>query len=172
MRTQGSAEELERRRRLAIDRLNDGYTQQEVADFLDVNVRTVRRWWRRYRKNGANGLDAKPHPGRPRKLNRRQEGYVLNWLRKNPKSFGFATELWTAPRLAQVIHRKFGVAFHPRYLNQWLAERKVTPQKPQRKARERNDDKIEQWKKLDWPRIKNERDANGPILSSSTNAAS
>ena len=142
MRSKGSAEELERRRRLAIDRLREGYTQQLVADFLDVDVRTVRKWWGRFQKNGDDGLKAKPHPGRPRKLDPRREGLVLNWLRKNPKSFGFATELWTAPRLAQVIQRKFGIEFHPRYLNQWLGERRITPQKPQRKARERNDEEI------------------------------
>lgn len=171
MRTPGSAEELERRRRLAVDRLREGYTQQQVADFLGVNLRTVRKWWRLYRKQGDDGLDAKLHPGRPRRLNRRQEGLILNWIRKNPKSFGFATELWTAPRLAQVIQRKFGIEFHPRYLNQWLAERRITPQKPQRKARERNDEKIEQWKKHDWPRIQNERAASGPALSSSMSVA-
>ena len=172
MRARGSAEELERRRRLAIDRLREGYTQQQVADFLDIHVRSVRLWWRQFRLHGDAGLNAKPQPGRPRKLSQRQEGSVLNWLRKNPKSFGFATELWTAPRLAQVILRKFGIEFHPRYVNQWLAERRITPQKPQRKARERNDVDIERWKKHDWPRIKNGRAANGPPWSSSTNAAS
>jgi transposase len=171
MRTKGSAAELERRRRLAIARLLDNYSQQDVADFLDVNVRTVRKWWHQFQKLGPNGLNAIPHPGRPRKLRRSQEAQILRWLRKNPKSFGFATELWTAPRLAQVIQRKFGIDFHPRYLNQWLAERKITPQKPQRRARERNDEAIEQWKKNDWPRIKNERAANGPTLFSSMNAA-
>jgi transposase len=130
--------------------LTEGYSQQQVAAFLGVNVRTVRKWWQLYRKRGDDGLNAKPHSGRHRKLNRRQEGLILNWIRKNPKSFGFATELWTAPRLAQVIQRKFGIQFHPRYLNQWLAERHVTPQKPQRKARERNDEEIEQWKEHDW----------------------
>ncbi len=73
-----------------------------------------------------------------------QEMPVLVWrLRKNTKSFGFATDLWTAPRLAQVIQRKFGIDFHPRFLNQWLAEHKITPQKPQRRARERNDEAFE-----------------------------
>jgi len=171
MRTKGSAAELERRRRLAVERLCDGYPQQVVADFLNVHVRTVRKWWHQFQKLGADGLNSKPHPGRPRKLRRAQEAQILRWLRKNPKSFGFATELWTAPRLAQVIQRKFGIDFHPHYLNHWLAERKITPQKPQRKARERNDEAIEQWKTNDWPRIKNERAANGPILSLSTNAA-
>jgi transposase len=172
MRARGSAEELERRRRLAIDRLHEGYTQQDVADFLDTNVRSIRRWWQQYRLHGDAGLNAKPQPGRPRKLSPRQEASVLHWLQRSPKAFGFATELWTAPRVAQVIQRKFGIDFHPRYLNQWLAERHISSQKPQRKARERNDAEIARWKKEDWPRIKNGRAASGPTLSLSMNAAS
>lgn len=131
----------------------------------------MRKWWRQFRKAGEPGLDLKPHPGRPRKLTHNQEATVLRWLRKNPKSFGFATELWTAPRLAQVIQRKFGVEFHPHYLNEWLAQRHITPQKPQRKAIERDEASIERFKTHDWPRLKNGRDANEPTLSSSTNAA-
>jgi transposase len=171
MRTKGSAEELERRRRLAVDRLREGYSQEEVADFLDVHVRTVRKWWACYRKKGRDGLNAKPQPGRPRKLSRRQEGCVLHWLRKNPKSFGFSTELWTAPRLAKVIQRKFAIEFHPRYLNFWLAQRRITPQKPQRKAREGNEAETERWRQHQWPRIQNGRAASGPTLSFSTNVA-
>ena len=51
-----------------------------------------------------------------------------------PQSFGFPTELWTAARTAQVIYRKWRIKFHPRYLSQWLAERRITPQKPRFQA--------------------------------------
>jgi transposase len=84
---------------------------------------------------------------------------VLRWVRKNPKSFGFATELWTAKRLAQVIERKFGVHFNHRYLNEWLTARSVTPQKPETRARERNHKEIDHWCKVEWPRIQNEHAA-------------
>ncbi len=68
--------------------------------------------------------------------------------------FGFATELWTAPRVARVIKEKFGVEFHPRYVNEWLTKRGVTPQKPETQARERDARKIAAWKSRTWPRIK------------------
>jgi transposase len=110
-----------------------------------------------YRQDRRRGLAAKPHPGRPAKLTVHQAGLVLNWLRKSPTSFGFATELWTAPRVAQVIQRKFKVSFHPRYLNEWLTARNITPQKPQHYARERDESAIKRWTRYKWPRIKNAR---------------
>jgi transposase len=83
----------------------------------------------------------------------------LSWPRKSPKSFGFSTELWTARRVAEVIQRKFGVRYHHRYLNEWLTARDITPQKPQKVPRERDDEAIQAWCENDWPRIQNERAA-------------
>lgn len=170
MRTPGTAAELERRRYLAVQRLRDGYTAPEVADFLGVHLRTVRSWSAAHARDPRTGLKAKPPPGRPRKLTASQERTVLTWFLKSPKSFGFVTELWTARRVAQVIHRKWGVTFNPRYLNHWLAARAITPQKPQRVPREADRDAIDRWRAHDWPRLQNGRAASGPPLSSSTSA--
>jgi transposase len=159
MRTLGSAAELERRRRLAVERVQDGYEPAEVADFLGVHPASVRRWWRAFRKKGDAGLTARPHPGLTPKLTAARARQVLSWFRKNPKSFGFPTELWTAARVAQVIKRKWGIGFHHRYLNAWLTERAITPQKPQRRPRERDEPAIQQWKRYRWPRIQNARAA-------------
>jgi transposase len=109
----------------------------------------------KYRQSGERALAAKPHPGRSPKLPRQQQGLVLGWLRKNPRSFGFATELWTGRRVAQVIKRKFGVSYHPRYINEWLTGHNFSPQKPQKQARERNEQLIQHWLRHDWPRIQN-----------------
>lgn len=171
MRPTGTAAELEKRRLFAIQRLTDGYTVCEVADFLGVQVRTVFAWKAAYKKRGLPGLKAKPPPGPPRKLTVRRERTVLTWFLQSPRSFGFATDLWTARRVAEVIRRKWGVEFNPRYLNGWLADRGITPQKPQRVAREADPAAIERWRTHDWPRLQNGRDASGPPLSSSTNAA-
>ena len=170
MRTIGTAAELERRRLLAVERLRDGYPAQQVADFLGVHLRTVRLWRARFRQHGKAGLRAKPPPGRPRKLTARQERTVLSWFRQSPRSFGFSTDLWTARRVAQVIERKWGVAFNHRYLNAWLARRDVTPQKPQRVPREADYEAIERWRTHDWPRLENGRDASVRPWSSSTKA--
>ena len=153
MRPHGSAEELQRRRELAVRRVKDGQRAADVAAVLEVHVKSVRRWVRAERKGGADGLKAKPSPGRHRKLTARQERTVLSWFAKSARSFGFPTELWTAPRVARLIKKKWNIDFHPRYLNHWLAQRHITPQKPVRVARERNQQEIDRWVREDWPRI-------------------
>ena len=157
MRTPGSPAELEHRRRLAIERLSEGYSADEVADFLGVSIRTVWRWLALARSDGPRGLSTRPVPGRPRKLTRTQEKIVLRWLRDSPQEHGFATELWTAARIAQLVEQEFGITFTPRYLSSWLRDRGRTPQKPQRLARERDPDAIRRWLAADWPRIKKRR---------------
>jgi transposase len=161
---------LERRRRLAVQKLQEGFTTSEVADFFEVDPRTVRRWRQEHGRRGDRGLAAKPPPGRKPKLTARREQAVLGWFRQSPRSFGFATELWTAKRVAQVIERKWKVRFNHRYLNGWLTDRDITPQKPQRKARESDPAAIDAWRRAEWPRLQNGRAASGPLLSCSTRA--
>jgi transposase len=165
MRPHGSGPELERRRRLAVRRVRSGYTQTEVARFLDVHLRTVQRWMRTYREFGWSGLKAQPVPGRPPRLSAAQERRVLSWFRQSPRSFGFPTELWTAGRVTEVIRRKFHKEFHPHYINEWLAQRRITPQKPERQARERDERKVRRWLREEWPRIKKLRRGGVPIWS-------
>jgi transposase len=157
MRPTGSPAILAYRRRLAVQRVNDGYSVQAVADFLGVDPSSVRRWLAAFRQDGEAGLAALPVPGRSAKLTTTQEKIVCRWLADNPTEHGFATELWTAPRLAQLIEQEFGVHFHPNYLTAWLRQRGYTPQKPQPSHRERKDEAIAAWLAQDWPRIKKKR---------------
>jgi transposase len=92
----------------------------------------------RYRADAAHGLDGKPHPGRTPKLTAAQEDTVLSWFSRSATDFGFPNELWTAGRVAQLIHQHFGVHFHPHCVSAWLARRRIMPQKPERQARERD----------------------------------
>ena len=156
MRTPGSPAVLEYRRRLAVQRLAEGYSIQEVADFLGVDPSSVRRW-RTAQRSGGDGLGARPVPGRPAKLTTTQEKIVRRWLTDHPSEHGFATDLWSTPRLAQLIEQEWDVRFHPNYLTAWLRQRGYTPQKPRRVHRERDDEAIAGWLAKDWPRIKKKR---------------
>jgi transposase len=93
-------------------------------------------------------------PGRPRKLTPAQEKVVLSWLAQSPTQYGFANELWTAKRLAEVIQWHWGITFNSHYLSAWLGERNISPQKPQRVAADRDPEVIRRWLEFDWPRIK------------------
>jgi transposase len=170
MRTKGSASELENRRWLAVQRVWEGYSTQAVAEFLGVAPRSVRRWIRAFREQGVQGLQACAVPGRPPKLTSTQEKIVLRWLRDNPPEHGFATELWTTARLAQLIEQELGVAFNPRYLAAWLRARGLTPQKPQRVPQERDPDAIAAWLATQWPRIKKRPGDNRRIWHGLTKA--
>src|SRR5437763_8679099 len=154
MRTTGSPAVLEYRRRLAVQRVHEGYSSQEVADFLGIDPSSVRRWLLTFRRQGNTGLAARPRPGRPPKLSHTQEKMVLRWLTDNPSEHGFPTDLWSAPRLAQLIEQEWDVRIHPDHLTVWLRQRGYTPQKPRRRARERDDGAVARWLARDWPRIK------------------
>ncbi len=120
----------EARRRLAVQKVNDGWSQTDVASFLGVHPVTVNKWVRAHRAAGDDALAGKPHPGRKPFLTPLQERQVLGWLTEKPTRHGFHTDLWTARRVAHLIHQKLGVAFHPNYLREWMSHRDLTPQKP------------------------------------------
>src|SRR5947209_3738058 len=136
MRTEGTPAVLEYRRRLAIERAQDGYSTQDIADFLGVRPRSVRRWLAAFHQQGQPGLAARPVPGRPPKLSTAQEKLVRRFLADSPTEYGFSTQLWTAVDLAELLHREWGVTFHPGYLAAWLRRRDFTPQRPRRVAQE------------------------------------
>lgn len=154
MRSIGSPAELERRRHLAVQRILDGYSTGEVAEFLGVDPSTVRRWLIAFRADRVAGLNAQPVSGRPPKLTRCQEKIVLRWLGESPTGFGFSTELWTCLRLAQLIREEWDIQLNPRYLSRWLRARNFTPQRPHRVPRERDESVIAGWLAHQWPRIK------------------
>lgn len=162
MRTTGSPAELERRRCLAVQRVQEGYSTEEVAEILGIDPRSVRRWLATFQQHGAAGLAARPVSGRPPKLTTAQEKIVRRWLSDSPNVFGFATELWTAARLAQLIEQEWSVTLHPDYLTVWLRQRGFTPQKPRRQAREHDAGTIAAWLAEDWPRIKKKRASGTP----------
>jgi transposase len=111
MRPKGSQQTLEWRRHRAIELLDDGKSPAEVAEFLDVSRNTIYRWRRRYRREGRNGLEAKPIPGRPPRLTPRQLDQLFRDLALGARAFGFPSERWTQARVATLIQQKFGVDF-------------------------------------------------------------
>ena len=109
MRPRGSASELERRRLRAIELLEKGHAPVDVARMLGVDRRSVRRWKAAHRKRGSKGIEARPTPGRPPKLVRRQRARLERVLMKGARAAGYESDLWTCPRIAEVVAEEFGV---------------------------------------------------------------
>ena len=102
---------------------------------------------------------------RPRFLTSAQEETVLGWLADPPTRHGLRTDLWTARRVADLIRTRLGVAFNPNYLREWLAKRGFSPQKPAKRARERDQAAIGRWVADDWPAIQKKRRPSTPTSS-------
>jgi|SRR6516162_926613 len=149
----GTAAELERRRRLAVDRVRNGERPTVVARILSVNRTSLYRW-RKLADQGPQALAAKPQRGPAPRLSDDQLHHLEALLRDGAAAHGWPNRLWTAARVAQLIRRHFGVTFHPDHVGRFLRQRLGwTPQKPRRRARERDDDEIARWKRVDFPRI-------------------
>lgn len=150
----GSRKEAERRRLRAMTLLDKGLAQSRVAAKLGVTPSAVSKWVKAREAGGDAALKAKPHRGPPPKLNDRQVARLEKRLLQGPRKHGYATELWTLPRIAELIRRCFDVTYDPSGVWHLLTRMGWSAQKPERRARERDEDAIVRWRKKDWPRIK------------------
>jgi transposase len=168
MRPHGSPTELEQRRFRALELLRQGLEPHVVAERLGVDRRSVRRWKRAYRRQGKAGLKAQPASGRPPKLTAGQRRSVVVWILQGAEACGFPTALWTCRRIAQLIRQRFHVVYHPDHIGRLLRSCGLTPQRPQLRAQERNDQRIRRWIQGEWSRAKKNFPASGPASSAST----
>lgn len=154
MRPTGSPEELERRRLRALALLDDGLLPSEVARRIGVDRRSLRRWKAAVRKHGEVGVRAQAATGRPSKLSPRHKRRLEALLLKGPLAAGFHTDLWSCPRVAELIKLRFGIDYHVDHVGRLLHELGWSPQKPARRAVERDEQAIRRWIREDWPRVK------------------
>ena len=166
MRLPGSAQVLESRRRRALALVKQGLSLNAVARRLGCAASSVMRWMRAHRQHGAAGLKVRPTPGRPRRLTARQEARLLFELLRGALAHGYGTDLWTTKRIAEVIERKFEIRYHRDHVGRLLARNDWSPQKPERRARERDEAAIARWKRTRWPRVKRGLSGWGPTSSS------
>ena len=160
------AEVLKTRRVEARRLLDEGLAQAEVARRLKVSRQSVSRWAQLPQRE----LGKVRRQGRKSQLDEVKRAKLRAALLAGPAAAGFANELWTVPRVRQLISQKFGARFSTVHVWRLLRQLGFTPQRPVGRARERNEEKIEAWKTKDWPRIKKKRGGNSAPSSSSTKA--
>ena len=134
--------------------LDQGWSQAEVAEKLGVSSTAVWKWVQMLDRNGRAGLKAKPHSGRTPKLTDRQLERLDRLLSRGPTKLGYKTELWTLGRVAAVIQKHFGVQYDDSGVWHVMKRMGWSCQKPERRARDRDEDAVVQWRRKDWPGIK------------------
>jgi transposase len=121
---------------------------------LGVSPGAVSRWRQACERDGPEALKAKTHCGPKPKLTGKQCDKLTRLLLQGPQRHGYANDLWTLPRVAEVIVKRFGVRYDPSGVWHLLHRMGWSCQKPERRARERDEEAIAVWRKADWPRIK------------------
>ena len=154
MRPLGSADELERRRRRAVELMASGESHTKIAEILGVERWSLYRW-RNMGSVDTNGLNAIPHPGRKPQLDEAQLHDLEFLLGQGAKAHGWPNELWTSKRVAILIQKYFDVHFHEGHVRRIMKNvLHWSGQKPECQARERDEVEIERWKLEEFPRIK------------------
>lgn len=135
-----------------------GYSQAEVARELSVSRQSASRWFHIWNSGGEEALRGAGRTGRQRKLSGDELCRLAALLLEGACAHDYDTDLWTLKRIAQVIKRRFKVSYHPSHVWKLLGELGWSCQRPERRARERDEDAIRRWLRYRWPRIKKKRD--------------
>jgi len=152
--------------------LEGGLSLNEAARRLGCAPISVKRWRDARAERGEAALKPQAVPGRPPKLTARQQRRLLTILLRGAIPNGYRTDLWTTARIAEIIERNFGVSYHRDHIGRLMASLGWSWQKPSKRALQRDEAAIEQWKREDWPRIKKTPRTWAPTSSLLTSRAS
>jgi transposase len=142
-------------RKLAVRRVREGEKPSQVIKSYGLCRTTIYGWLRAEEERGEAALDRRKGSGRPSKLTAKDKAKVGKWITgKDPRQYGFDFGLWTRKILASLIHEKIGIKLGLTAVGRLLANLNITPQKPLRRAYERDPTAVEKWKKEDFPKIK------------------
>lgn len=158
MRHKRDFKALEQRRLKAARLLKQGVSQADVARRLEVSRESVSRWAAEFETNGKEALRGK-RLGRPPQLDPEQRRELTEALVQGAIANGFATELWTLPRVAKLIARRFGVLYSTGHIWHLLRGLGFSCQRPAKRALQRDETAIRQWRTKRWPALKKTPDS-------------
>lgn len=153
----------EKRRLAAALLLKKGHTQADIARRLAVSREAVRQWHGIWKQGGVRSLKSKGKPGPKPTLTPSKIARIERALMKGPLAYGYHTELWTLERIRRVIKattgHTYGTTHTWRIMTYMLG---WTSQKPEARAKERDEEGIRRWKRYIWPQVKRGQESWAP----------
>jgi len=152
-KTKRDLDGMEHRRREGMRLLGRGISQAEVGRRCGVSRPTAMRW--EQQRKSVRGVAWKRRPlGRRPKLKPGDKQQLEKALLQGAQAHGFLNDLWTLPRVAELIQRQSGVRLHPGHVWRVLGRMGWSVQRPAGKAVQRDEAAIARWKKHTWPTLK------------------
>ena len=146
---------LEHIRLLAMERVLAVERPSAVAKSFGIYRTSIYKWLRAYKKRGIGALKGTTAKGPTPKLTEGQRKQVRRWIiGKDPRQYGFDFGLWTRSIIAEMIHVKFDVSLTLPSIGHLLTSLDITPQKPLRRAYERDEKEVKQWKEQKYPELR------------------
>jgi transposase len=138
----------------AIEAVQRGMSQQQVASAYGVDRTTIYRWLEKFNQGGYDNLARQDGSGRPRLLEDVSETDLMNIVLASATRFGFESDLWTVGRLHQVIAKQFQVDVSKNTIWRRLVEAGLTYHKPERRYYEADEAVRKHWRRYEVPKIK------------------
>lgn len=156
MKTQSSKSQNMREFRLlrAVELFESGMKQVDIARVLGVTKGAVSQWLSLYRENGLDALRYRKIAKKPCRLSDEQKDELRELLIQGSEHFGYAGDVWTLPRIAELILRKFAIKYCLTSVSAILKKIGWTRQKPVVRAAQRDEEAREKWLHEKWPEIK------------------
>jgi len=148
-----SHEIIEHYRFRAVELYKSGEKVKDIARFFGVHVGSVSRWLTIYRRGGKKALKSKKAPGKEPKLTVKEKKLILTLIEQSAVEYGFETPLWTCKKIQQLIQEKTGKTLHISNVWRWLVSWDMSPQKPERRAHEFDQQEWDKWLREVWPEI-------------------
>ena len=146
---------LEHLRELAVKRVRAGEKPSVVAQSYGFYRTSIYKWLRTFRKHGPARLKSTQSKGPQPKLTPPQKEKIKRWIvGKDPRQYGFDFGLWTRAIIAEMIQARFGVRLTLPSVGRVLASLDITPQKPLRRAYERDEAAVTLWKEKTYPKLR------------------
>lgn len=151
-------QELLRRRVIVLVETN-GMSVTDAAKAVGVNRRTATLWLARYRAGPDKGKVTQKRRGRRagalRRLNLKQETTIQKTICKSvPSEVGVDSyALWTREAIVALVKKRYRISLPTRTMGHYLKRWGFTPQRPLKRAYERDPEAIERWKRVEFPRI-------------------
>ena len=146
---------LENIRRMAVHRVREGESPRAVIESYGMHRTVIYKWLQAAEVGGAEALASTKGSGRPPKLTEKRQLKIREWLAgKDPRQYGFDFGLWTRNIVADLVEQKYRIRLGLSTIGRILGRLGITPQKPLRRAYERNPERIEAWKREEFPAIR------------------
>jgi len=145
-------QKLKERRLKAAALFEQGERQATVAHVLRVSRQSVSQWWIAW--HSGDTLNGALRAGRKPRLQKEQLALLEKELLRGAAAHGNSTDLWSLPRVAALIDKITGVNYHPAHVWKILHKMGWSLQRPTLRARERDEEKVLEWKKQTWETVK------------------